>query len=46
MYDTLAGLAESYRNGEFESEEEYHAAVQEATEYYYELLDQYSYLHY
>lgn len=46
MYDTLTSLAEAYRNGEFESEAEYQAAVQEATEYYYEKLDQYSYLHY
>lgn len=46
MYDTLADLAQQYRDGEFASEEEYQNAVKEATEYYYEKLDQYSYLHY
>ena len=46
MYDTLTSLAQAYRDGEFESEAEYHAAVEEATQYYYEKLDQYSYLHY
>ena len=46
MYDTLTNLADQYRNGEFASEEEYQAAVEEAKQYYYEKLDQFSYLHY
>ena len=45
MYDTLTSLAQQYRAGEFASEAEYQAAVDEAKQYYYEKLDQYSYLH-
>ena len=45
MYDTLTSLAQQYRDGEFASEAEYQAAVDEAKQFYYEKLDQYSYLH-
>jgi hypothetical protein len=36
MYDTLTSLNEQYMNGQFESEEEYNAAVSAAKEYYYQ----------
>lgn len=45
MYDTLTDLQTQYLEGAFESEEEYHAAVEAAKEYYYEKLQQYSSLH-
>jgi hypothetical protein len=45
MYDTLTDLQEQYLEGAFESEEEYHAAMEAAKEYYYEKLKQYSELH-
>lgn len=45
MYDTLTTLQQEYLDGAFESEEEYHAAVEAAKQYYYEKLQQYSSLH-
>ena len=45
MYDTLTDLQSQYLEGAFESEEEYHAAVEAAKQYYYEKLEQYSSLH-
>ena len=42
MYDTLTDLQQQYLSGAFESEEEYHRAVEAAKEYYYEKLGQYS----
>lgn len=45
MYDTLADLQQQYLEGAFESEEEYHAAVEAAKKYYYDKLQQYSSLH-
>lgn len=45
MYDTLADLQQQKLEGAFASEEEYQQAVQEATLYYYGMLEQYSYLH-
>lgn len=45
MYDTLTDLQSQYLEGAFESEEEYHAAVEAAKSYYYEKLEQYSSLY-
>ena len=45
MYDTLADLQEQYLNGAFETEAEYQRAVEEAKEYYYNKLTQYSNLY-
>ena len=45
MYDTLTDLQQQYLAGAFESEAEYHAAVESAKQYYYEKLQQYSELH-
>jgi hypothetical protein len=45
MYDTLRDLQSQYQDGAFESEAEYQAAVQRATEYYYEKLKEYSSLY-
>lgn len=45
MYSTLTDLQQQYLEGAFESEEEYHAAVEAAKQYYYEKLQQYSSLH-
>lgn len=45
MYDTLANLQQQHLEGAFESEEEYHAAVEAAKQYYYDKLKQYSELH-
>lgn len=45
MYDTLADLQQQHLEGAFESEEEYHAAVEAAKQYYYDKLKQYSELH-
>ena len=45
MYDTLTDLQQQYLSGAFESEEEYHAAVTAAKEYYYAKLEEYSDLH-
>ena len=45
MYDTLADLQQQHLEGAFESEDEYHAAVEAAKQYYYDKLKQYSELH-
>ena len=45
MYSTLTDLQQQYLEGAFESEEEYHAAVEAAKKYYYDKLQQYSSLH-
>ena len=45
MYDTLTDLQTQYLEGAFESEEEYRNAVDSATKYYYDKLEQYSSLH-
>ena len=45
MYDTLSELQERYLNGEFESEEAYRLAQEQATLYYYDKLRQYSELY-
>ena len=45
MYDTLTDIQTRYLNGEFESEEEYHQAMEEAKEYYYQKLQDYSSLY-
>lgn len=42
MYDTLTSLSEQYRNGEFESEQEYQNAVLAAQQYYYEQLENFA----
>lgn len=45
MYDTLTDLQSQYLDGAFESEEEYHAAMEAAKEYYYQKLQDYSTLY-
>jgi hypothetical protein len=45
MYDTLTEIQEQYLNGEFATEEEYHAAMEEAKAYYYQKLQDYSSLY-
>ena len=45
MYDTLADLQQQKMDGMFASEEEYQQAVAEATQFYYEQLEQYADLH-
>lgn len=45
MYDTLTDLHTRYLAGEFESEQEYQNAVDEATQYYYQKLAEYSSLY-
>lgn len=45
MYDTLTDLQNQYLEGAFESEEEYHKAVDAAKHYYYDKLTQYSNLY-
>lgn len=45
MYDTLADLQQQKMDGMFASEEEYQQAVAEATQFYYEKLEQYADLH-
>lgn len=45
MYDTLTDLQTRYLNGEFETEEEYHQAMEEAKAYYYQQLQNYSSLY-
>jgi hypothetical protein len=35
MYDELTELSEKYKEGEFESEEEYRQSVLEVQEYYF-----------
>ncbi len=45
MYDTLTDLQSQYLDGAFESEEEYHAAMEAAKEYYYQKLQDYSALY-
>ena len=45
MYDTLAEIQNKYLNGEFETEEEYHKAMEEAKAYYYQKLQDYSSLY-
>ena len=45
MYDTLTDLQQQYLDGAFESESEYQKAVEEAKEYYYAKLEEYSSLH-
>jgi hypothetical protein len=45
MYDTLTDLQQQYLNGAFASEEEYHRAVEEAKQYYFEKLGIYSELY-
>ena len=45
MYDTLQDLTERYHNGEFESEEEYRQAMEDARAYYYQKLTDYSQLY-
>jgi hypothetical protein len=38
MYDTLTDIQQQYLDGAFETEEEYHKAMDEAKAYYYEKL--------
>ena len=45
MYDTLTDIQQQYLDGAFETEEEYHKAMDEAKAYYYEKLQQYSSLY-
>ena len=45
MYDELAAIQQKYLEGGFESEEEYHAAMEAAKEYYFDKLGQYSTLY-
>jgi archaellum component FlaC len=45
MYDTLADLQQQKMDGMFASEDEYQKAVEEATLFYYERLEQYADLH-
>ena len=45
MYDTLTGIQEQYLNNEFATEEEYHAAMEEAKAHYYQKLQDYSSLY-
>ncbi|MBQ7820080.1 MAG: hypothetical protein IJ341_10335 [Bacteroidales bacterium] len=45
MYDTLTEIDQNYRDGAYESELEYQNAIEEAKEYYYKKLTQYSNLY-
>jgi hypothetical protein len=45
MHSTLTKIQEDYLNGAYETEEEYHAAMDAATAYYYEQLGTYSSLY-
>ena len=45
MYDTLTDIQSKYLEGGFASEEEYHRAMEEAKEYYYQKLQDYSSLY-
>ena len=45
MNDALAEIQQKYYNEEYESEAEYEAAMENARQYYYEQLQNYSYLH-
>jgi uncharacterized iron-regulated protein len=42
MYDTFADLQQQKLDGAFETEEEYHRAMEEAKAYYYQKLQDYS----
>lgn len=42
MYDTYADIQQQKLNGAFETEEEYHRAMEEAKNYYYQKLQDYS----
>jgi hypothetical protein len=45
MYDTLADIQQRHLDGEYETEAEYHAAMEEAKAYYYQKLQDYSSLY-
>ena len=42
MYDTFADIQQQKLSGAFETEEEYHRAMEAAKDYYYQLLQKYS----
>ena len=45
MYDTLADIQQRHLDGEYETEAEYHAVMEEAKAYYYQKLQDYSSLY-
>ena len=45
MYDTISDIQQKHLNDEYETEAEYHAAMEEAKAYYYQKLQDYSSLY-